>query len=92
MVATLWVEQPNYVQGMFALDRIKAMALQHPEWKTTQPFQAMLDNDTTALAAAGEKGIAEIVTVTPAGMTTAEFRQTVLDWLATARHPWQPML
>jgi haloacid dehalogenase-like hydrolase len=99
---TLWTEQPNYFQGMFAFDRIKAMVPQHPEWRTTQPFKAVLDGDMAALAAAGEKGIAEIVTVTHSGMSTEEFTKTVLDWLGSARHPrfnhaytdlvYQPML
>src|SRR5689334_7479297 len=31
---TLWCEQPFYVQMAFAFDRVKAMAPQHPEWKT----------------------------------------------------------
>jgi phosphoglycolate phosphatase-like HAD superfamily hydrolase len=99
---TLWTEQPNYFQGMFASDRVKAMAPQHPEWRTAQPFKAVLDNDMQALAAVGEKGIAEIVAATHSGMTTEEFSKIVLDWLATARHPrfnrpytdlvYQPML
>jgi phosphoglycolate phosphatase-like HAD superfamily hydrolase len=84
---TLWCEQPNYFQGMFALDRIKALAPQHPEWRTRQPFKAALANDMKALAAAGEKGILTIIMATHAGMTTGEFSKTVLDWLATARHP-----
>jgi phosphoglycolate phosphatase-like HAD superfamily hydrolase len=84
---TLWCEQPNYVQGVFALDRIKAMAPEHPEWKTTQPFRAVLENDPKALAETGEKGLAEIVAVTHSGMTTDQFATIVLDWLASARHP-----
>jgi phosphoglycolate phosphatase-like HAD superfamily hydrolase len=99
---TLWTEQPMYFQGLFAFDRIKAMAPQHPEWQTTQPFKAVLDNDMAALAATGEKGIAEIVAVTHSGMSTDQFKHIVLEWLATARHPrfhrpytdlvYQPML
>jgi haloacid dehalogenase-like hydrolase len=99
---TLWCEQPFYFQLAFAFDRIKAMAPQHPEWKTTQPFKALLEKDTGALAASGEKGLLQIVAVTHAGMTTEEFSKSVLDWLASARHPrfgrpyyslvYQPML
>ncbi len=99
---TLWVEHPMYTQLAFALDRVKAMAPDHPEWKTTQPFQAVLENDMEALGKAGEKGILEIVATTHAGMSTEEFEQTVSDWLATAKHPkfgkpytelvYQPML
>src|SRR6478735_4435005 len=82
---TLWVEQPMYVQLAFALDRVKAMAPMHPEWKTKQPFAAVLDNDFKAVAASGEKGLVELVAVTHAGMTTAEFEKIVTEWLATAR-------
>jgi phosphoglycolate phosphatase-like HAD superfamily hydrolase len=84
---TLWTEQPFYFQLAFAFDRVKAMAPQHPEWRAEQPFKAVLDNDMKALIAGGEKGVLAIIMTTHAGMTTEQFRQTVLDWLATARHP-----
>ena len=99
---TLWSEQPLYFQFAFALDRVKALAPQHPEWKTTQPFKAVLDGDRQALAASREQGLAELIMATHTGMTTDEFTKTVTDWLATARHPrysrpytdlvFQPML
>ena len=99
---TLWVEQPMYIQLAFALDRVKALAPQHPEWKTKQPFAAVLEGDMKALAASGEKGLVEIIAVTHAGMTTDEFEKIVTDWIATARDPrfkrpytelvYQPML
>jgi haloacid dehalogenase-like hydrolase len=82
---TLWVEQPMYVQLAFALDRVKALAPQHPDWKTKQPFKAVLDDDIKALAASGEKGLVELIAVTHAGMTTADFEKIVTDWIATAR-------
>jgi hypothetical protein len=81
----LWVEQPMYVQMAFALDRVKAMAPQHPEWKDKQPFKAVLEGDMKALAESGERGMVEIIMVTHAGMTTAEFEKIVTDWLASAR-------
>ena len=84
---TLWSEQPMYFQGFFALDRVKALAPQHPEWKDRQPFKAILENDTKALLASGEKGAVEVVMASHAGMTTEEFERIVKDWLATARHP-----
>lgn len=83
----LWSEQPAYFQLFFAIDRVKAMAGDHPEWKTTQPFQAVLEDDMQALAASGEHGILELVMASHAGMTTDEFDQTVRDWLDTAKHP-----
>jgi phosphoglycolate phosphatase-like HAD superfamily hydrolase len=84
---TLWAEQPVYFQLAFAIDRIKALAPQHPEWATQQPYKAILDGDMHALAAAGEKGIAEIVMATHAGMTTDEFAKIVADWTSAAQHP-----
>jgi phosphoserine phosphatase len=99
---TLWVEHPMYTQLAFALDRIKTLAPQHPEWKTKQPFKAVLDNDLKALAAGGEKGMVELVMASHAGMSTAQFEKIVTDWLDKARHPrfkrrytelaYQPML
>ena len=35
---TLWCEQPLPVQLYFVLDRVKALAPQHPEWKTKEPI------------------------------------------------------
>ena len=99
---TLWSEQPLYVQAQFVLDRIRELAPQHPEWKTTQPFKAVWEGDMKALTAAGEHGAVELVMTTHAGMTTDEFRETVNRWISNARHPkwnrpytecvYQPML
>lgn len=84
---TLWVEQPMYVQLAFAIDRVKALAPLHPEWKDEEPYKAVLEGDMKALAASGEKGLVQLVMKTHAGMTTEQFAQIVKDWLATARHP-----
>jgi phosphoglycolate phosphatase-like HAD superfamily hydrolase len=99
---TLWAEQPIYFQFLFAMDRIKALAPQHPEWKTKEPFKSVLAGDAKGLLASGEKGLLEIMARTHAGMTTAEFEQIAHDWFKTARHPrfnrpynemvYQPML
>jgi phosphoserine phosphatase len=82
---TLWLEQPMYTQLAFALDRVKELAPDHPEWKDTQPFKAVLDDDMEALAASGEKGLAQLVAVTHAGMSPEEFQRIVGDWLAKAK-------
>ena len=84
---TLWSEQPMYFQLAFILDRVKALAPKHPEWRTQEPFKSVLAGDMAGVAAAGEHGLMELMAATHAGMTTDEFRQTVSDWLATARHP-----
>ena len=84
---TLWAEQPMYFQMLFALDRVKALAPQHPEWKDKQPFASVLKGDVNGALAGGEHAMVEIVMATHAGMTTEEFEKIVKDWLATARHP-----
>src|SRR5437763_5564623 len=84
---TLWCEQPLYFQLLFALDRIKALAPQHPEWKTKEPFASLLKGDLKGALAGGERAMLEIIVVTHAGMTTADFEQIVKDWIATAKHP-----
>lgn len=84
---TLWVEHPIYTQLEFAIDRIKELAPEHPEWKTKQPFKGVLENDLKAVAAAGQKGLVELITASHAGMTTADFEAIVTKWFETARHP-----
>ena len=99
---TLWGEQPMYFQLLFALDRVKALAPQHPEWNTQEPFASLLKGDVKAALAGGEHAILEIVMAAHSGMTTDEFEQIVRDWFASAKHPktgkpytemiYQPML
>ena len=99
---TLWAEQPVYFQAAFALDRVRALAPEHPEWKDTEPFKGIIAGDTAAVAAAGEKGLLHVIAATHSGMTTDAFTGIVADWFATARHPrfdrpydslvYQPML
>jgi phosphoserine phosphatase len=99
---TLWAEQPQYFQLIFAMDRVRALASEHPEWKGRQPFKAVLEGDTKRVLAGGERALLELVMATHAGNTTDEFAKSVQDWLATAKHPrtnkpytemvYQPML
>jgi phosphoglycolate phosphatase-like HAD superfamily hydrolase len=99
---TLWSEQPMYFQVLFALDEVKRQAPQHPEWKTRQPFKAVLEGDHKTLADSGMSGILEIVAATHAGVSTDAFIANARSWLASARHPrshkpytemvFQPML
>ena len=84
---TLWCEQPMPVQLYFALDRVRALAPQHPEWKTQEPFASLLKGDVNAALADGDRAILDLMMATHAGMTTIEFEQIVRDWIATARHP-----
>jgi hypothetical protein len=99
---TLWCEQPIPVQLYFALDRVKALAPQHPEWKDKEPFSSLLKGDFRSALAGGEHAIMEFMMATHTGMTTVEFEQIVKDWIASAKHPitgkrfvdmtYQPML
>jgi phosphoglycolate phosphatase-like HAD superfamily hydrolase len=99
---TLWAEKPLYFQVFFALDRVKALAPKHPEWKTQEPFASLLKGDLEGAMKGGDKALLDIVMATHAGMTTAQFEQEVKQWIATARHPqtkklftdmvYQPML
>jgi hypothetical protein len=99
---TLWTEQPGYVQLAYTVDRVKALAPQHPEWKDRQPFKGILAGDLKAALAGGERALLELVMATHAGMTTEEFAASVTSWLGMAKHPrfgrpytdlvYQPML
>lgn len=99
---TLWAEQPLYFQALFAMDRVQAMAPEHPEWKTQEPFAALLKGDKHAALAGGAHSLLDIIMASHAGMTTAQFTAVVNDWLREARHPntgkaytamvYQPML
>ncbi|MDM9630663.1 HAD family hydrolase [Robiginitalea aurantiaca] len=99
---TLWSEQPMYFQLAFAIDRVKGMAPDHPEWSNKQPFKALLEGDMETVLSEGEAGLIKLVMASHSGMTEEEFKQSVMDWLKTARHPktnqaytsmvYQPML
>jgi phosphoglycolate phosphatase-like HAD superfamily hydrolase len=84
---TLWAEQPLYFQVLFAIDRVKALAPQYPEWKDTEPFGSLLKGDLKAALGGGEHALLEIVMAAHAGMTTDEFDKIVKEWIATAKHP-----
>ena len=98
----LWSEQPAYFQLFFAIDRVIALADDHPEWKSKQPFKAVLENDMEELIKQGEHGLLELVMATHAGVSTSEFEIIVQEWIKTAKHPtkkvgydklvYQPML
>jgi phosphoglycolate phosphatase-like HAD superfamily hydrolase len=99
---TLWAEQPMYCQLAFALDRVKALTPERPEWKTTEPFASLLQGDLQGALAGGGPAVAQIAAATHAGMTTEDFETIARDWITTAKHPktgrlysemvYQPML
>jgi hypothetical protein len=84
---TLWPEQPLGVQLEFALDRVKALAPQHPDWSARQPFKAALERDSGTLAAAGGKGLAELLMATDTGTSSQEFAALAAEWMRAGRHP-----
>jgi hypothetical protein len=98
----LWAEQPMYFQLFFAIDRIKELAPKHPEWKTQEPFSSLLKGDVNGVLAGGMQSVGEIIMASHAGMTTDEFENVVIEWIANAKHPvtnrlytemvYQPML
>ncbi len=98
----LWSEKPIYFQLQFAIDRIKQLAPNHPEWRHRQPFKSVLEDDQETLAKSGMEGLLKLVMASHAEMTTDEFASIVKDWLNTAHHPrfqrryhelvFQPML
>jgi len=102
MTAPCGVEQPLPVHACFVLDRIRALARQHPEWREQQPFKAVLEGDVAGIMAVGMDGLTRLVMETHAGMSTDAFAALVRHWIATARHPrfnrphtdlvYQPML
>jgi hypothetical protein len=99
---TLWTEKPMYVEVVFALDRVRALADKHPEWKDKEPYKTLLEGDPARVTRLSDKEIQEAIILSHAGMTVAEFDALVKDWLATAKHPrfkrpytelvYQPML
>jgi hypothetical protein len=99
---TLWSEQPLYFQMLFALEEVKRLAPQHPEWQQQQPFKAVLDNDQKTLASSGMEGLMKIIDATHTEISTQAFLANVRAWLAKAVHPkthkpytemvYQPML
>jgi phosphoglycolate phosphatase-like HAD superfamily hydrolase len=99
---TLWSEKPLYFEFLFAIDSVKALASTHPKWKTEEPFTSVLKGDMKGVAAAGEKGAAQLIYATHTGITIEEFQKRVQDWITTAKHPttghlytemvFQPML
>jgi phosphoglycolate phosphatase-like HAD superfamily hydrolase len=86
---TLWAEQPVYAELVFALDRVKSLAQVHPEWKTQEPFRAVLEGDSDALAASGTHGLIEVLMASHTGMSAALFHTIATEWIRDARHPEQ---
>ena len=65
-------ETEAYFQLLFAMDRVKAMAADHPEWKTRRAIQEPSRNDIDALVEYSEVWSALIGHRYPRGKTLAE--------------------
>jgi hypothetical protein len=89
---TLWSERPYPFQVAFALDRLKAMAPQHPEWRSNELFKSALAGDLKGVLSGGYHALIAIVAATHSGMTTDEFEEEVRKWLVAARHSTTGML
>jgi hypothetical protein len=99
---TLWVEQPAYVQMMFLVDHVKALAPQHPKWQNETPFKDLLAGNLSTVSLGDERDVTQLIMATHAGMTTETFQRIVTQWIGSARHPrfrrpytdlaYQPML
>ena len=99
---TLWCEKPIYVQVEFGMDRIRALAPQHPQWQEKEPYKSALAGDFKGVLASGWNGFRDLMVAGHAGSTTEEFERQVEEWLKTTRHPrfkrpytdlvYQPML
>lgn len=84
---TLWSEQPMYFQLAFAIDQVKIMAKDHPEWNNKEPFKALLEDDMKKIMNGGEQALLQLVAASHAGMSTEEFDKNVADWIKIAKHP-----
>jgi hypothetical protein len=82
---TTWVEHPMYTQFIFAFERVGELAPQHPEWKTTEPFQSVLSGDKEAMAKLTMKDLETIMVATHTGMTVDQFHAIVQSWMASAK-------
>ncbi len=99
---TLWTEHPMYVEVLFTLDRIKAMAASNPAWRSEQPFKAVIEGDRETMAKFTEADFFKLIAATHAGLTSAQFQKAAADWLAVAKNArfnrrhtelvYQPML
>jgi len=89
---TLWSEQPVYFQFFFAMDRIKTLAPEHPEWKTEEPFKSLLEGNIKSVLASGKEGVLKLIMATHTGMSDEEFDAIIIDWIKTAKHPSKKVL
>lgn len=96
---TLWAEKPAYFQLFFAIDQVKKM---DESALGSDALKAAAAGDIEGLLATGKEGLLEVLAAAHTGMSVSDFKASVADWLAEARHPttgrpytemvYQPML
>jgi phosphoserine phosphatase len=88
---TLWTEKPIYIEVVFALEQVKALAPNHPEWKEQEPFSLILEQGLGALKTIGLKGAIQALTAVYAELDDAAFADAVDAFMegphATAKRP-----
>jgi phosphoserine phosphatase len=82
-----WNEAPMIFQVNFAFDRLKVLAAKHPEWKTQQPYKAILENDHEAMKKFKLKDVEKIMVATHTGISPEEYKVATTQWFDTAQHP-----
>lgn len=84
---TLFTERPIACQFSFVCNRINEMAKDHPEWKTKQPFKAILENDYAVLQKLNVQDLMNLIVTTHSGVTESEFAVKVAEFLSTTKNP-----
>lgn len=84
---TLWCEIPLYVQLVFAMEQVKTLFPQHPEWASEEPFASAVNGDAASLLAQGDYATLTVMNLSYAGLSPEEYTAIVADWLATTKHP-----
>jgi phosphoglycolate phosphatase-like HAD superfamily hydrolase len=83
---TMWCEKPAPFQVLFAFSKIKQLAPQHPEWKSQQPYKAIINDNMKALKRSGLKGILEVLASSHLGLTDEQYNIDVNKWLNSTKH------
>ena len=83
---TLWVEHPLYIQVVYCLDRVPAIAERKPELKKIEPFKTVLSGNREAIAKLSLHDLEVILAATLTGMSVDAFEAEADKWLATAKH------
>ena len=84
---TLLPERPIYFQVAFMFNQVLAMKKAHPQWKNSQPFKAIIENDKKYLDNLDNDDIKKLFIATQEGMSQEEYQKALNAWIAVARNP-----